>query len=58
MESVIIEDMYTPQAHFICDRDKNFSCPRVKMNVPCGDCKGTKHVEFAKIFYDEDKNLG
>lgn len=43
-------EIYTPNAYFICDRSLNKSCPRVKNNEPCGDCKGTTNMEFAKIF--------
>ena len=45
-----IREMYTPQVHFVCDRNKNKDCPRVKRNLPCGDCKGTKHYKFAKVY--------
>lgn len=55
MEIIKVEDMYTPQAHFICDRNKNYLCPRVKKNLPCGDCKGTKYIEFAKVFKEDTK---
>jgi hypothetical protein len=56
-EHFIIKNAYSPQAYFICDRNKNYACPRVKKNLPCGDCKGTKHMEFAKTFDDEDKEI-
>lgn len=42
--------MYTANAYFICDREKNTKCPRVKKNLPCGDCKGTRYLKFAKEF--------
>lgn len=50
-----IREMYTPQAHFICDRSKNSLCPRVQKNLPCGDCQGTKYIEFAKVFDSEEE---
>ena len=55
-EYIKVKEMYTPQAYFICDRSKNYICPRVKKNLPCGDCKGTKYIEFAKVFNDK-KNI-
>lgn len=50
-----VKEMYTPQAHYVCDRDKNYACPRVKNGLPCGDCKGTKYREFAKVFNEEEE---
>lgn len=50
-----LKDMYTPNAYFECDRDKNYLCPIVKQNQPCGNCKGTRYIKFAKI-YDERRN--
>jgi hypothetical protein len=55
-EYIKVKEMYTPQAYFICDRNKNYICPRVKKNLSCGDCKGTKYIEFAKVFNDK-KNI-
>ena len=49
-ENLIIKDMYTPQAYFICDKNKNYICPRVKKNLPCGDCKGTKYEEIEEYY--------
>ena len=54
MGFIKVEDMYTSQVHFICDRSKNYLCPRVKKDIPCGSCKGTKYIEFAKEFSEED----
>ena len=51
VEIIEIREMRTPQVHFICDRNKNIKCPRVKKNLPCGDCKGTEYFEYAKVFY-------
>lgn len=50
MGTIRIKEMYTPSAYFICERSKNIDCPRVKKNIPCGDCKGTKNIKFAKVF--------
>lgn len=55
MRIIKVEDMYTPQAHFICDRNKNYLCSRVKKNLSCRDCKGTKYIEFAKVFEESEK---
>lgn len=38
--------------YFLCDRNKNHECSRVKLNIPCGDCIGTKDRTMAKIFND------
>lgn len=35
--------------YFDCDRKKNIKCPRVRRNLPCVECKGTKNVKFAII---------
>ena len=53
-EHFIIKNMYSSQAYFICDRNKNYVCPRVKRSLPCGDCKGTKYMDFAKTFDDKE----
>lgn len=53
MKVIKLEQMYTSATHFVCDRSKNYLCPRVKSNLPCGDCKGTRYIEFAKEFEEE-----
>ena len=50
MKIIEIRQIYTPNTYFICDRSKNYLCPRVKNNLPCGDCKGTRNIKFAKEF--------
>lgn len=36
-------------AIFECDRLKNTKCNRVRNNLPCGNCRGTKHINFALV---------
>ena len=38
-----------------CDRKKNIKCLRVQNNMPCGECKGTKYEEFAKVTYKRER---
>ncbi len=44
---MVIKDMYSRNAYFVCDRSKNIECPRVKRNEPCGNCKGTRNIKYA-----------
>lgn len=53
-EYIVAKRLYTSSPYVICDRNKNTICPRVKQNLPCGDCKGTKYMEFAKVFTDDE----
>lgn len=50
MRFIKAKQMRTPNAYFICDRTKNYLCSRVRNNMPCGECKGTKFIKFAKEF--------
>lgn len=54
MKFIKYKNAYTSAFCFECDREKNTECIRVKQNLPCGDCKGTTNVKFAKTFTKND----